>query len=61
MERAQPGLDVLSGVAIGRKRIIGQCNERADKRLAVDRRLFSPELLGGPLKDSHIVMLGWLG
>ena len=44
-----------------RKRIIGQCNERADERLAIDRCLSSPELLGGPLKDNHIVVLGWLG
>ena len=61
MERAQAGLDVLARTTIGRKRIIGQCNERADERLAIDRCLSSPELLGGPLKDSHIVVLGWLG
>jgi hypothetical protein len=61
VERAQAGLDVLPRVAIGRKRISGQCNERADEFLAIDRFLSSPELLGGPLKDSHIVVLGWFG
>ena len=61
MERAQAGLDVIPRAAIGRKRIIGQCNERADERLAIDRCLSSPELLGGPLKDSHKVVLGRLG
>ncbi len=61
MERTQAGLDVLPRVAIGRKRIIGQCDERADECLAIDRCLSSPELLGRPLKDSHIVVLGWLG
>jgi hypothetical protein len=61
MERAQAGLYILPRVAVGHKRIIGQCNERADERLAIDRCLASPKLLGGPLKDSHKVVLGRLG
>ena len=43
MERVQAGLDVIPRAAIGRKRIIGQCNERADERLAIDGCLSSPE------------------
>ena len=61
MEGAQTPLDLVPRVATGHERIVGECTERGDERLPIDRCLSSPELLGGPLKDSHKVALGWLG
>ena len=61
MEGAQTGLDLVPSVAVGHKRIGGYCAERGNERLAIDRCLASPELLGRPLKDGHKVVLCWLG
>jgi hypothetical protein len=61
VERAQARLNLVACVAVGNKRIGGQCAERVDERLAIDRCLLSPELLGRPVKDGHKVVLGWLG
>ena len=60
MEGAQTPLDLVPSVAVGHKRIGGQCAERVDERLAIDRCLLSPELLDRPLNDGHKVALGWL-
>src|SRR5207237_9760066 len=60
MEGAQTPLDLVPSVSVGHKRVGGQCAERVDERLAIDRCLLSPELLGRPLKDGHKVVLGWL-
>src|SRR5690242_10240393 len=60
MKRAQPGLNVFARVAIGDKRIGGQCAERADERLAIGRCLLAPELLNRPLNNDRKVVLGWL-
>jgi hypothetical protein len=61
MERAQARLNLVASVAVGHKRIGGHCAERGNERLAIDRCLASPELLGRPLKDGQKVVLGWLG
>ena len=61
MQRAQARLNLVASVAVGHKRIGGQCAERVDERLAIDRCLLSPELLDGPLNDGRKVALGRLG
>jgi hypothetical protein len=61
MEGAQTGLDLVLSVAVGHKRIGGQCAERVDERLAIDRYLLSPEFLDRPLNDGRKVALGRLG
>ncbi len=60
MERAQATLNLVASVAVGHKRIGGQCSERADERFAIDGCLSAPELLGRPLKDGHkVCSAGW--
>src|SRR5438067_5101656 len=60
VERAQARLNLVASVAVGHKRIGGQCAERVDERLAIDHCLLPPELLDRPLNDGRKGALGWL-
>ena len=60
MQGAQTPLDLVANVAVGHIRIGGQCAERVDEHLVIDRCLLSAELLNRPLNDGRKVALSWL-